>query len=220
MALKGKNIAMDEQDKNNFDPAVAETTDTDPAPPAEVTVEKETEADASSEVTVEKETEAAPPSTEVAEVTFGKETEAAKGIWVRVRVKLVRVRVKLVRVTVEFGLTLGLGLRSGQGWGTNDNIFHLIMYISYVVATILYPPLKGKNIAMDEQDKSNTDPTVAETVDTDPAPPAEVTLEKEKEAAAPAEVTVEKEAAPPPTEVTEVTEEKEAEAANGMRVRV
>jgi hypothetical protein len=57
---------------------------------------------------------------------------------------------------------------------------------------------------MDEQDTNNTDPAVAETVDTDPAPPAEVTAEKETEAAAPAEVNVEKEPAPLPTEVTEV----------------
>ena len=74
-----------------------------------------------------------------------------------------------------------------------------------MVATILYLPLKGKDITMDEQDKTNTEPTVAETVHTDPAPPAEVTVEKEAEAAAPAEVTVAKEAAPYPTEVTEVT---------------
>jgi hypothetical protein len=48
--------------------------------------------------------------------------------------------------------------------------------------------------AMDEQDKHNTDSVAAETMDTYPAPPAEVTVEKEAEA----------EAAPPPTEVTEV----------------
>jgi hypothetical protein len=75
--------------------------------------------------------------------------------------------------------------------------------ISCVVANILYPPLKGQNIAMDEQDKTNIDPAVAEPVDTDPASPAEVTAENEAEGAAPAEVTVEKEAeaAPPPAEV-------------------
>jgi hypothetical protein len=73
------------------------------------------------------------------------------------------------------------------------------------VATIHCVPSKSKNIAMDEQDKNNTDPAVAETVDTDPAPPAEATVEKEAEAAAPAKVTVEKEAAPSPIEVTEVT---------------
>ena len=65
-----------------------------------------------------------------------------------------------------------------------------------MVATILYPPLKGKNIAMDEQDKNNTDPAVAETVITEAAPPAEVTVEKETEAAPPP---------PPSIEVTEVT---------------
>jgi hypothetical protein len=72
-----------------------------------------------------------------------------------------------------------------------------------VVAT----PLKGKNIAKDEQDKNNTDSSVAETVDTYPAPPAEVTVEKEAESAAPAEVTVEKEVevAPPPAEVIDQT---------------
>jgi hypothetical protein len=59
---------------------------------------------------------------------------------------------------------------------------------------------------MDEQDKNNTDPAVAETVDTDPAPPAEVTVEKEAQTAAPVEVTVAKEAeaAPPPAEVTHI----------------
>jgi hypothetical protein len=69
-------------------------------------------------------------------------------------------------------------------------------------ATILYPLLKGENVAMDEQDKINTDLAVAETVDTDPVPPSG-TLEKEGKAAAPADVSVEKEAeaAPPPTEV-------------------
>ena len=78
------------------------------------------------------------------------------------------------------------------------------MFTSCVVGIILYPPLKGKNIAMDEQDKNNTDPAVAEIVDTDPAPPAEVTVEKDAEAAAPAEVTVAKEAEadPPSAEVT------------------
>jgi hypothetical protein len=82
--------------------------------------------------------------------------------------------------------------------------FHLIVFVSCVVGTILYSPLKGKNIAMDEQDKNNTDPAVAEIVDTDPAPPAEVTVEKDAEAAAPAEVTVAKEAEadPPSAEVT------------------
>jgi hypothetical protein len=67
---------------------------------------------------------------------------------------------------------------------------------------------------MDEQDKKNDDIAVTETVNTDPAPPAEATVEKEAEAAAPAEVTVEKEAeaAPPPAEVTEVTAEPSAAA--------
>jgi hypothetical protein len=67
---------MDEQDKNNSDAAVAETVDTYPTPPAEVTVEKKVEADTSAEVTVEKEAEAAPPlppSIEVTEVTAEKE---------------------------------------------------------------------------------------------------------------------------------------------------
>ncbi len=83
----------------------------------------------------------------------------------------------------------------------------MAVFISCVVATILYPPLKDKMIAMDEQDKINTDPAFAETVDTDPAPPAEVTVEKEGEAAAPAEVSAEKEAeaVPPPTEVIDKT---------------
>ncbi len=75
--------------------------------------------------------------------------------------------------------------------------------------------MKGKNIAMDEQDKSNTDSSVAETVDTDPAPLAEVTVEKEAvaEATAPAEVTVEKEAemAPPPAEVIDQTKKTRGE---------
>ncbi len=78
-----------------------------------------------------------------------------------------------------------------------------------MVATIHYPPLKGQNIAMDEQDKHNTELAVAETVDTDPAPPAEVAVEKEVKTAAPAKVTVEKEteaeAAPPPAEVIDQT---------------
>jgi hypothetical protein len=83
---------------------------------------------------------------------------------------------------------------------------YLLVFISCVVVTIHYPSLKGKNIAMDEQNKNNTDHAVAETVDTYPAPPAEVTVEKEGEAAAPAEVTVEKEAeAPPPAEVIDPT---------------
>jgi hypothetical protein len=75
------------------------------------------------------------------------------------------------------------------------------------IATVLYPPLKGKNITMDEQDKTYTKPTVAETVDSDPTPPAEVIVEKEKEAAASAEVTMAKEvgAAPPPAEVIDQT---------------
>ncbi len=67
------------------------------------------------------------------------------------------------------------------------------MFISCVAATILYPPLKGKSSAKDEQDKNNTDSSVAETVDTDPAPPAEVPVEKEAEAA------------PPPAEVIDRT---------------
>jgi hypothetical protein len=75
--------------------------------------------------------------------------------------------------------------------------FHWIVFISCVVATIHYPPLKDQNIAMDDQDKTNTDPAVAETVDADPALSTVVTVEKEAEAAAPAKVTVEKEAAPP-----------------------
>ncbi len=85
----------------------------------------------------------------------------------------------------------------------------MIVFISYVVATILYPPLKSNTIAVDEQDKYNKqdkyniDLAVAETVGTDTAPPVEVTVEKEAEAAAPAEVTMEKETAHPPTEVTE-----------------
>ena len=91
--LKSKNIAMDEQDKTNTDPAVAETVDTDPAPPAEATVEKEAEAAPAAEVTGEKEMEAACPPAEVTEVNVGKEAEAAKRMRVRVRVKLVRVRV-------------------------------------------------------------------------------------------------------------------------------
>jgi hypothetical protein len=64
------------------------------------------------------------------------------------------------------------------------------------VATILYAPLKGKGLAMYEQDKKKNDPAVAETVDTYPTPPAEVTVEKETEAAPPP---------PPSIEVTEVT---------------
>ena len=56
---------MDEQDKNSSDAAVAETVDTYPTPPAEVTVEKKVEADTSAEVTVEKEAEAAPRPVEV-----------------------------------------------------------------------------------------------------------------------------------------------------------
>ncbi len=81
------------------------------------------------------------------------------------------------------------------------------MFISCVVVTILYLPSKGKNISMSEQDKNSTDPAVVRTEDTYPAPPAEVTVEKEVEAAAPAEVTVEKEVevAPPPAEVTDQT---------------
>jgi hypothetical protein len=82
------------------------------------------------------------------------------------------------------------------------------VFISCVVATIHYPPLKGQNIAMDDHDKTNTDPAVAEPVDTDPARPVEVTVEKEVEAAAaPAEVLVEKEteADPPPAEVIDQT---------------
>ncbi len=88
-----------------------------------------------------------------------------------------------------------------------STIFHLIVFISCVFANILYPPLKGKNNAKDEQDKNNTDSSVAETVDTDPAPRAEVLVAKEAEAAAPAEVTVEKEVkvAPPPDEVIDQT---------------
>jgi hypothetical protein len=98
----------------------------------------------------------------------------------------------------------------------------LIAFISCGVATILYPPLKDKNIAMDEQDNTNMDPAVSEPVHTDPAPPADVTVEKEAEAAAPAETTVEKEteAAPPSAEVPEVTVQREVEAAKGMRIRV
>ena len=81
------------------------------------------------------------------------------------------------------------------------------MYISCVVVTIHYPPSKGKNIAMDEQDQNNTDPAVVEIVDTHPALPPEVTVEKEAEVAAPAEVNVEKltGAAPPPAEVIDST---------------
>ncbi len=79
-----------------------------------------------------------------------------------------------------------------------STISQWIVFISCVVATILYSPLKGE---------TNTDPAIAETVDTDPAPPAEVTVEKEAEAA------------PPPAEVTQVTVEKEVEA-EGMRVSV
>ncbi len=84
-----------------------------------------------------------------------------------------------------------------------------------MVATILYPPLKSKNIAMDEQAKNNTDPAVDEAMDTDPGPSAEVTVEKEAEAGAPAGVTVEKEAETAlfPTKVNEVAVEKEVGAA-------
>jgi hypothetical protein len=74
-----------------------------------------------------------------------------------------------------------------------STIFHLIVFISCVVATTLYPPLKGKNIAMDEQDRNNTDSSVAEIVDADPATPAYVTLDKEAEAT------------PPPAEVIDQT---------------
>ncbi len=92
----------------------------------------------------------------------------------------------------------------------------MIVFVSCVVATMLYPPLKGKNIAVDEQDKNNTDPAVAETVDTDPAPPAEA-VEKEAEEAAPAEVTVEKEmeAVPPPAEVIDQTKKDKGERLRG-----
>jgi hypothetical protein len=64
---------------------------------------------------------------------------------------------------------------------------------------------------MGEPDKNSTDPAVVQTVDTDPAPPAEVTVEREAEAAAPAEVTVEKEVeeAPPPVEVIDQTKRTE-----------
>ncbi len=79
-----------------------------------------------------------------------------------------------------------------------------------MVATILYPPLKGKNIAMDKQDKTYIDPAVYEPVHTDPASPAEVTVEKEVEAAP---------LQPPLIEVTEAIVEKELETAKGMRVR-
>ena len=72
----------------------------------------------------------------------------------------------------------------------------LIVFISCVVATILYSPLKGE---------TNTDPAIAETVDTDPAPQAEVNLEKE---------------ATHPAEASQITVEKEVEVAKGMRVRV
>ena len=67
--MKGKSIAMDEQDKNSADPAVAENVDTDPAPTAEVAVEKEKEAAPPAEVTMEKEKEAAPPTAEVIDKT-------------------------------------------------------------------------------------------------------------------------------------------------------
>ncbi len=71
-----------------------------------------------------------------------------------------------------------------------------------------------------DEDKKNTDPAVAETLDTYPTPPAEVTVEKDADAIA--EITLEKEAeAPPPPpsiEVTEVTVDKEV--AKEMRVRV
>ncbi len=108
--LKGTNIAMEEQDTENTDPVVAETVDTDPAPPAEVIVAKEAKADVSAEVTVEK--EAAPPATEVIEAAVEKEAKSAKGMRVRVRVNFVRVR-------VGFGLRLGLGQRLGLGlWGS------------------------------------------------------------------------------------------------------
>jgi hypothetical protein len=253
--LKGKNIAMDEQDKTYTDPTVAETVSTYAAPPAEVTVEKEAEAAAPAEVTVEK--EVAPPPIEVTEVTVEKEAKAANGMRVGVRIKFVRVRIGL-------GLRLGLGIML-RGQEANDNkarktsstekrtkwandkearkigdkdeilewthqlhqgkrstIFHLIVYISCVSCNHPYLPLKGENIAMDEQDKGNTEPAISETVDTYLAPPAVVTAEKEAgkeaEAAAPAEVTMEKEAeaeaAPPPTEVIQ------RGMANGMRVRV
>ncbi len=81
------------------------------------------------------------------------------------------------------------------------------MLVSCVAATTLYPPSKEKNIVMDEQDKINTDPAFAETVETYPAPPAEVAVEKEGEAAAPLEVTVEMDVKPPPppTEVNDQT---------------
>ena len=69
-----------------------------------------------------------------------------------------------------------------------------------MVATILYPPLKGKNTAMDEQVKNNMDPAVDEK-EAEASPPVEAPVEKEVEAALPP--------APPPssTEVTEVTVE-------------
>jgi hypothetical protein len=76
-----------------------------------------------------------------------------------------------------------------QHKGKRSTIFTLLVFISCVVVTIHYPPSKGKNIAMDEQDKNNTDSSVAETVDADPAPEAEVTVE----------------ATPPPAEVIDQT---------------
>jgi hypothetical protein len=81
-----------------------------------------------------------------------------------------------------------------------------------------------KNIAIDEQDKTNTEPTAAETVHADPAHPADSTFEKEAEAAAPAEANVEKEAeaesATPSIEVTEVTAQRGVQATKGRRVRI
>ncbi len=72
--------------------------------------------------------------------------------------------------------------------------------------------MKGKNLALDMQDKRNTNP----------ARPAKVTVEKEGEAAAPAELTVEKEAkaATPPTVeaapfLTEVIDKTKRTKGNG-----
>jgi hypothetical protein len=84
-----------------------------------------------------------------------------------------------------------------------------------MVATILYPPLKDKNIAMDEQDKNNTDTAVAEIVDTYSASSAAGTVEMEAEAATPAVVTaaVAEIADNDPATPAEGTVEKKAEAA-------
>ncbi len=168
------------------------------------------------------------------------EGQKHKGIWVRVRVKLVRVKVEfgLRLVSVRVGGFKGIRGRKTNGSvrktsgtdkrqntddkearKTDDNglisyirtsalLFSIRFFLFLVwVTTILYPPLKGKNMVMNEQDKNNTDHAVAETVDTDSAPPAEVTVENEAEAAASAEVTVEKETevAPPPAEVIDQT---------------